>query len=731
VTPGDEEEKLLRSVAIQNATAILLARQRAEEALEHSLAVLRATLEATTDAMIVTDNDGNVTDSNEKYYALWQISPELKKGKRHRPILAEIANQFAQPEEFLARVEEIYAQKPLETFDLLQLTNGRVLERSSALLSVNGLSFGRVWSFRDITAYRQSEEALRDETRILELLNKTNVKISSNLDLQSLVQAVTDAGTQLSGAQFGAFFHNTTDAKGDSYMLYTLSGASRESFAHLGQPRATDLFGPTFRGESPIRLDDVAKDARYGKWAPFHGMPPGHLPVRSYLAVSVVSRSGEVIGGLFFGHAEPGVFTEKIERLISGLAAQAAVAIDNARLFEAVQRAKTMAERASSTKDDFLATLSHELRTPMNAILGWSQVLQRTEVNAEGLKKGLDTIERNARAQIQLIEDLLDMSRITSGMLRLDVQPVELVPVIESAIETVRPAADAKEIRIKKVLDPGTGPISGDPHRLQQVVWNLLSNAIKFTPRGGKVDVVLERVNSHLEISIADSGIGIQSKFLPHIFERFRQADTSTTRTYGGLGLGLSIVKSIIELHGGTVAASSAGDGLGTTFTLSLPLTSVLRKSDVGLRHPEGSDSAAAFDHPDLSGIKVVVVDDEEDARDLIQRLLEDCGARVITVANPLEALVVIESERPDVLVSDIGMPIIDGYELLKRVRALGPARGGRVPAIALTAFARSEDRTRALRAGFLVHVSKPVEASELAATVASIAGRTGSSVDH
>jgi CheY-like chemotaxis protein/anti-sigma regulatory factor (Ser/Thr protein kinase) len=316
------------------------------------------------------------------------------------------------------------------------------------------------------------------------------------------------------------------------------------------------------------------------------------------------------------------------------------------------------------------------------------------------------------------------MSRITSGKLRLDMQPTQPATFIEAALETVRTAADAKGIRLEKFLDPSAGPIYGDPARLQQVIWNLLSNAIKFTPKGGKVQIVLERVNSHVEISVADTGCGIKPEFVPYLFERFRQADSATTRQYGGLGLGLSIVKSLVELHGGSVHARSPGEGQGTTVSVNLPLTAVHPVEERERAHPATLQGLPAFTASELAGLRVLVVDDHGDARDLIQRVLEDCGAEVLTASGAVEALDLLQDHRPDVLVSDIGMPDVDGYELLRRVRALGPANGGRVPAIALTAFARSEDRTRALRAGFLVHVSKPVDPSELVATVASVAGR-------
>ena len=429
----------------------------------------------------------------------------------------------------------------------------------------------------DITRRKRAEAALIEETRILELLNATGKLLASQVDLQPLLQAVTDAATQLSGAELGAFFYNTTDDNGDAFRLYTLSGAPEAAFEGFGQPRATALFAPTFRGEAPIRSDDVLADPRYGRMPPHHGMPEGHPPVRSYLAVPVKSRSGEVIGGLFFGHSEIGVFTERAERLIVGVAAQAGTAIDNARLFEArkallesERAARTVAEQANRLKDDFLMTLSHELRTPLNAILGWVQVLQIESKTEADFLKGLQVIERNARVQRQLVEDLLDMSRITAGKLRLEMQIIEPAAFVDAAIETVKPAADAKGIRLETALDR-TGPIAGDPDRLQQIVWNLLTNAIKFTSRDGEVRVTLAGVSEHIQITVADNGMGIRPDFLPRVFERFSQGDLSMTHRLGGVGLGLPIVKNLVEAHGGTVSVMSPGVDQGTRVTIQLP----------------------------------------------------------------------------------------------------------------------------------------------------------------
>ena len=743
----EDEDALLRSAALQNARAILLARQRAEEellrtkqALSDSEERLRAMFNHAAVGIAVAALDGRFVEMNRKFtdilgYSAVELQQLTFADITHPDDLAPTTASVLRLVDGAIpdySIENRYLRKDGST--VWCLTTVTLIRGSS------GQPLQFIGVIEDITSRKQVEAALREETRMLELLNESGKVLASQLDLRTVVQAATDAATQLSGAQFGAFFYNTADAKGDSYQLYTLSGAAPESFARFGQPRATPLFGPTFRGEPVIRCDDVLTDPRYGQWGPHHGLPAGHPPVRSFLAVAVKSRSGEMIGGLFFGHPEPAVFSERSARMVTGIAAQAGIAIDNARLFETAQQAadertvlleseraaRSAAERTSELKDEFLATLSHELRTPLNAIVGWSQVLRRAQRDDVDFLKGLDTIERNARIQSQLIEDLLDMSRIASGKLRMDIQALHPASFIEEAIETVRPAADAKGIRLETFLDPMAGPIAGDPGRLQQVIWNLLSNAIKFTPRHGKVQVLLERVNSHVEISVADTGVGIKAEFIEHLFERFRQGDSTTTRKFGGLGLGLSIVKSLVELHGGTVNVRSAGENQGTTVTVHLPVTVVHRPAAPEERaHPQTPDAGPTeFIATELTGVKVLVVDDQVDARELIKRVLEDCGAQVVMAAGAQEALELVESVKPDVLISDIGMPDTDGFQLLRLVRALGAERGGKVPAIALTAFARSDDRIRTLRAGFLVHMSKPVDPSELVATVASVAGR-------
>jgi PAS domain S-box-containing protein len=391
-----------------------------------------------------------------------------------------------------------------------------------------------------------------------------------------------------------------------------------------------------------------------------------------------------------------------------------------------LDEAYRQAEESSRLKEEFLATISHELRTPLSAILGWARMLRLGQLSKENAAKALDTIERNARAQAQLIDDLLDVSRIVTGKLRMDVRPSDPNSFIDAAVEAVRPAAEAKGVRLQKVIDTGLISIPGDPVRLQQVIWNLLSNAIKFTPRGGRVQIRSERVNSHLEIVVSDTGQGISPDFLPHVFDRFRQADQKASRQHGGMGLGLAIVRHLVELHGGNVSATSEGEGQGATFTVRLPISPIYQVDPSGARvHPAARDLLPANDTTErLDGLRILIVDDEPDTRDLLRQGLEYCGANVRLAGSAAEAVDAIVAEVPDILISDIGMPGIDGYDLIRQIRQLPADAGGKVAAIALTAYTRVEDRLQALRAGYDMHVPKPVELAELVAVAASVARR-------
>jgi len=443
------------------------------------------------------------------------------------------------------------------------------------------------------------------------------------------------------------------------------------------------------------------------------------LELVSYLCLPLKVH-GRTIGAVTMAMAESGRhFDDDDVRIAEDAASRAALAVDNARAYEQLQAANQL-------KDEFLATLSHELRTPLNAILGYARMLRSGVLKEERKEQALETVERNATTLTQMVEDVLDVSRIAAGKIRLHVQPVDLAVVLRDALATITPAAEAKGVRLESILEPHVGPVSGDPDRLQQVFWNLLSNAVKFTPRAGRVQLRLQRVNSHIEVTVSDTGIGIPEDFLPHLFERFRQGDSTTTRIHGGLGLGLAIARRIVELHGGRIAALSPGEGKGATFRVELPVMIIHAEVDSNLRvHPHSEARSVAVEFATLPDICVLAVDDDTDALGLVREILESAGAKVRTATSARAALALIEEEVPDVMVSDLGMPGMDGYELIQRVRQMeGPAK--ELPTAALTAYARSEDRAKALRLGFEMHLAKPIDPSELIAAVASLARRRG-----
>lgn len=434
-------------------------------------------------------------------------------------------------------------------------------------------------------------------------------------------------------------------------------------------------------------------------------------------AAPIRSEQGEVLGAVL-------VFRDISERK--------RMELERDRLLASAQAAQKEAEHANRLKDEFLATASHELRTPLTAVVGWSRMMRTGKLDAENSARALEAIERNATLQTKLIDDLLDVSRIITGKLILERRAIEMAHVLNDAVNTVRPAADAKNITIVTSFDAKAGPVLGDANRLQQVVWNLLSNAVKFTPKNGRIEVGLQRVNSQAEISVRDSGEGISSEFLPYVFDRFRQGDGKTTRLHSGLGLGLAIVRQLVELHGGTVNAHSDGPGRGATFKLRLPVLSINSVSgskttarDSTLTKARVSDGLSIECPLRLDGVCVLVVDDDSDTRQMLKAVLSEYQAHVIVAASAAEAIEEIERRKPDVLVSDLGMPEQDGYELIKKVRGRESAdHTARIPALALTAYAKAEDRVRALASGYQVHLSKPVEPAEFVLVVANLAGR-------
>ncbi|HEY9873210.1 MAG TPA: ATP-binding protein [Candidatus Obscuribacterales bacterium] len=553
-------------------------------------------------------------------------------------------------------------------------------------------------------------------------LMRASLMINSTLSIDDILQVITEQARELIGAH-----QSVTSMTIDRNWKQAINSVSlSDKYAAWRDYQApTDgsgIYALVCRDNRTMRMTQQELEAHQA-WRGFGTEASNHPVMRGWLAAPLIGHKGQNLGLIQLSDKYYGEFTQEDEAILVQLAQMAAAAIQNAHMFQQV-------EQANHAKDEFLATVSHELRTPLNAILGWGRMLRTGRLNKDTFDRALETIERNAKAQAQLIEDLLDISRIISGKLRLDLRSVNLAGVIETAVDVVRPAADAKDIRLQVLLDPYTGPISGDPNRLQQVVWNLLSNAIKFTPKKGRVQIRLERVNSHIEIIVSDTGVGISPEVLPYIFERFRQADSSYTRQHGGLGLGLAIVRHLVELHGGSIDAYSDGEGQGATFTVKFPLLIIQNQERsqpevVNRKHPLDEYEEVFECQPTLDGLNVLVVDDERDARELLIAVIGACGATVTAVASVSEALQALKHMQPDMLISDIEMPGEDGYSLMRKVRTLPEESGGKIPAIALTAHASTQDRLRSLKAGYQSHVAKPFEPTELIATIASLLGRS------
>jgi signal transduction histidine kinase len=539
---------------------------------------------------------------------------------------------------------------------------------------------------------------LADEARLLETLNRVGQAVAAELDLERVVQIVTDAGTELSGAAFGSFFYNRTDEKGETYWLYTISGVPREDFAKFPMPRNTAVFRPTFGGEGIVRSDDILKDARYGRNEPYNGMPQGHLPVRSYLAVPVVSRSGEVLGGLFFGHPEAAIFTDRSERLVAGIASQAAIAIDNARLFEA-------AREADRRKDEFLATLAHELRNPLAPIRNAVEILRLTEADPAAAASARQLLERQLKQLVRLIDDLFDVSRITQGRLELRKEKLDLAVALKMAVETSRPLIESRQHTLHVGAQPDTFFVDADATRIAQVFANLLNNSAKYSPSGSSITARITRDGNSAVATITDNGVGIPQAMLSRVFEMFERVDRELEVTPDGLGIGLTLVRRLVELHGGTVTAQSEGLNCGSTFVVKLPLWQAANlPQEVHVMPVEAQESGARR--------KILVVDDNRDSAMSLSLLLELDGHDVRRAYDGLEALEIAEDFRPEVTLLDIGMPRLDGYGAARELRRRDWAKGSLL--VALTGWGQQEDKRMAREAGFDHHMVKPVDPDAL-----------------
>jgi PAS domain S-box-containing protein len=560
---------------------------------------------------------------------------------------------------------------------------------------------------RDITQRKEDEAELRRQREAIDGLHQVGLAVAAELDLDKLLQAVTDAATRLTGARTGAFFYQAADAAGDRPRLRALSGAERADLVALGSPRRTALLAPTFAGERTVRHDDVVSDPRYGRNAPHHGTPPGHPPVRSYLAAPIVGRGGAVFGALLLAHPAPGVFTERAERMVSGLAAHAAVAIDNARLYEAERSLRAEAEASSRAKDEFLAMLGHELRNPLSAI---RNAVITASLDAAGRERSLAIIRRSADQLTRLVDDLLDVARVTHGKISLRRERVRLAGVVERAVDATHALVDERAHQLELSLPSEPLDVDGDQTRLEQVLVNLISNSVKYTERGGRIEVELGRSGGEAVLRVRDDGAGISEEMLPRVFDLFAQAGRGLDRAASGLGIGLTVVRRLIELHGGRVEAHSEGVGRGAEFVVRLPALEP---------RPESEAAPSPLEPPPDRRARVLLVEDNPDAAESMQMLLELLGHEVHLAHDGAAALPLALRYRPDVMLVDIGLPGVDGYEVARRVRA-EPELASAV-LVALTGYGRPEDKQRALAAGFDLHLTKPVAPEALRGLVATL----------
>lgn len=678
---------------------------------------LAAIIENSDDAILSKSLEGIISSWNRGAQRIFGYTSDEVIG-RHIALLIP-SDRLDEERQILDRLKRGERIDHYETIRLHK--NGSLIDISltvSPIKDGSGRIVGASKIARDISDAKRTRAQLREISNVTEHLNEVAKTLSAELDLKKVVQLITDAGTRITRAQFGAFFYNVLDAKGESYMLYTLSGVPREAFASFPMPRATQIFAPTFRGEGVVRIGDVREDPRFGQNFPHHGMPKGHLPVVSYLAVPVIARSGVVLGGLFFGHPEPDRFTERDEAVMQGVAAQAAAAMDNARLYEAEQQAREASEKANAAKDHFLATLSHELRTPLTPVLALISELAADDSLPTKVTEALATMKRNVELEARLIDDLLDLTRVVQSKLELHSELLTVGAVTAAAVDTCITELEAKNLfLIRKLHDPSQQFV-GDGARLTQILWNLLKNAIKFTPSGGTITVSTyihsQEEQREVIFEVTDTGIGIDPSFIERLFLAFEQGGKNVTQQYGGLGLGLAISRALAEAHGGKLTARSEGTNQGSSFMLSIPIR-VLPAAPLADSLPTQKIAEPNF-RPKTSP-RLLYVEDHVDTAKVLSGVLTRNGYQVIlanSVASALEtAAQEINNGGLDLVISDLGLPDGSGLQLMSELSQRYGLRG-----IALSGYGMEADVEASRAAGFVHHIIKPVDTTRLRAAL-------------
>jgi PAS domain S-box-containing protein len=698
-------------------------RERAEAAVKESEERYRELVENANDIVFSLDLDGNLISVNKAVESITGFKQSDLVGMNMSEFLTPISDQSARQmtQRKLAGEERTNYEVEVQTKTGSLVT----LEISSRLAFSDGKPVGIQGVARDISTRRQAEEALRqadqralsEYERLLEKVTGLAQTLGTARDLRAIFRGLRDF-TLLSVPCDGLFVSLYDPIRDVRTACYGWGDLEEIDTSQL-PPMPVNNIGPNSRAirtNKVIITDDYMNTTR-GHPAVIVGPDNGARPQSSLCAPMAVM--GRIIGTIEVQSYERFAYREEHITAMRLAANLTAVAVENVGLLERESTARAAAEESNRLKDEFLATVSHELRTPLTAILGWSRMLESASLDAEIAKRAIDTIKRNAKVQAQIVDDILDVSRIITGNLYLELQPIELAPVLESAINVVRPTADAKGIQIEVDFSNEPTAVPGDADRLQQVFWNLLSNAVKFTPSGGKVRVQLRKVDSKVEVEVADTGKGITAEFLPFVFDRFRQADSTSTRQHGGLGLGLAIARHLIEIHGGSIQALSEGDGAGARFIVSLPIVGAAEVvPDVDADRETEQQILKSRDV--LADLDVLIVDDDEDTLELLSAALSNRSANVTAVSSAAEAIAAIKNARPDVLISDIAMPGEDGYDLIRKVIRLNVVP--RIPAIAITAYAKEEDKDRALSAGYQRYLSKPVELGEFISLVAATA---------